>query len=415
MKKHFLFLPLFLLMTLILSCNKETTIQLSETDDFKIENFISDDNFGEYNSHYNPLPLLESRSKNIVSDRLKSYFTKYQNVSKKVEQKYGIPIWSSSFFMDGELGTAYQVPLAKKNSKSTEAVLFAAYNKKNELYFKIFDKKDIKKLTKKGKSKKRNGYDIELTQDYFAGTIMYFDHITFQTKDCDLINYAMDGQLTQDVLETRSCYEVKQEIPQSYQIVNGELVVYSGYTTSYYVCLPSSGGTYTGGYYNSSNYGNTYNYGEEEVEEDFPLKYKAITLGNFEIRAGNSWLNGSVLGTVECKFVFQNWGYDPNSGLIPGEINYSYIPACAGADISSQASAYYTGASGPTRTGSVVYGKFDFYGGVQASISRDFGMGGSFSYKNIGVEYSQSMGGNRHSVGLPINVEEAEVTFQRSF
>ena len=87
--------------------------------------------------------------------------------------------------MFGKMGHFISSPMAKKNSKNVDAVLFASliFNN-NSFNCMIHDRKDIKKKTKKQNAKKdAKGYYLEMTQEYLAGNTAYFDEVTFQQKD----------------------------------------------------------------------------------------------------------------------------------------------------------------------------------------------------------------------------------------
>jgi hypothetical protein len=245
MKRSYLFLPLLLLMTFILSCDKDNFSPTDEQDDFNLENFLSDSYFSTYNSHYNPLPLLESRSSELMTQTVKDYFAKNPKEAKKVEAKYGMLIWDRSFYMDGELGHFIKIPLAKKNSKNVEAVLFATLNTNNKAFnFVIHDRKDIRKKAKKKSAKKNaKGYYLEITQEYLAQKLIYFDHVSFQVKDCSLAEFLpSETGLNSESLEERSCYYVQSYAGNDYTIVNGELIIYPVYDY-YYICFGGSGGS----------------------------------------------------------------------------------------------------------------------------------------------------------------------------
>jgi hypothetical protein len=249
MKRSYLFLPLLLLMTFILSCDKDNFSPTDEQDDFNLENFLSDSYFSTYNSHYNPLPLLESRSSELMTKAVKDYFAKNPKEAKKVEAKYGMLIWDRSFYMDGELGHFIKIPLAKKNSKNVEAVLFATLNANNKAFnFVIHDRKDIRKKAKKKSAKKNaKGYYLEITQEYLSQKLIYFDHVSFQVKDCSLAEFLpSETGLNSESLEERSCYYVQSYAGNDYTIVNGELIIYPVYDY-YYICFGGSGdgGGYT--------------------------------------------------------------------------------------------------------------------------------------------------------------------------
>jgi hypothetical protein len=245
MKRSYLFLPLLLLMTFILSCDKDNFSPTDEQDDFNLENFLSDSYFSTYNSHYNPLPLLESRSSELMTKAVKDYFAKNPKEAKKVEAKYGMLIWDRSFYMDGELGHFIKIPLAKKNSKNVEAVLFATLNANNKAFnFVIHDRKDIRKKAKKKSAKKNaKGYYLEITQEYLSQKLIYFDHVSFQVKDCSLAEFLpSETGLNSESLEERSCYYDQSYAGNDYTIVNGELTIYPVYDY-YYICFGSSGGS----------------------------------------------------------------------------------------------------------------------------------------------------------------------------
>ena len=263
-------------MTFIISCDKDELSPPEAFDDFNIENFLDDAYFSTYNSHYNPLPLLESRSSEIMTKAVKDYFAQNSKEAKQVEARYGMPIWSSAFNMDGELGHFIKIPLAKKNSKHVDAVLFGSLNSSNNLNVKVYTKNKIKDLKKKKEVKKDRNYFLEISQDYFAGALMYFDHITFQTTDCSLTDYfeKENGVIeNNDKLEERSCVTYIIETTW-YQIVyssSGTVLGTSVLSSTYdYVRICNeygSTGGWNGDYYGEGWYtgGTTNGFNENEL------------------------------------------------------------------------------------------------------------------------------------------------------
>ena len=137
MKKHVWFFTLILFLTFIFSCQKDT-VDLNEVQDgFNLENFLSDSYFKTYNSNYNPLFVLEERSKQKVIDSVKKYFADNPDEAKKIEAKYGMPAYSNAIYnFIEEIDThILLISLAKKNSKLNDALLYAVIDSKGLISF----------------------------------------------------------------------------------------------------------------------------------------------------------------------------------------------------------------------------------------------------------------------------------------
>ena len=208
MKKHIWFLPLFLLVTFIFSCQKEISDYNEVQDDFNLENFLSDSYFKSYNANYNPLPLLEDRSKGNVIERIKKYYADNPKEAQKTEAKYGIPVYSNAVYnFFEEINThILLVGMAKKNSKLNDGLMYVVIDNKNNLSVYLQSRNEIDKLPKKNNAKKNaNGKFSEPTQSIVAQNFIIMDHLVFQNADCTLAQYVDNSGVTSDHLESRYC------------------------------------------------------------------------------------------------------------------------------------------------------------------------------------------------------------------
>jgi hypothetical protein len=102
-------LPFVTMMTLLFllptGCRKDDSVsQPEQADEQLMRDFLSDDYFATASEYYNPSPAdpsaqttTESRTKKSMTTALKDYFAKNPKEVKKINQKYGYPVWAACF------------------------------------------------------------------------------------------------------------------------------------------------------------------------------------------------------------------------------------------------------------------------------------------------------------------------------
>lgn len=215
-------LPFVTMMTLLFllptGCRKDdAAIQLDEAEAQLMRDFLSDDYFASASEYYNPPPAdpsaqttTESRTKTSMTAALKDYFSKNPDQVKKINQKYGYPVWEHALNADVDDGEFYQLPIAKTNKNKIESILFAYKKSGNEkLGFLMVDRKDLSKIKKSKKAKKNSsGKYEEMTLELAVTSTALFEYNMFQSIDCELANLLKDTNLKTEMTESRSCYYV---------------------------------------------------------------------------------------------------------------------------------------------------------------------------------------------------------------
>ncbi len=194
----------------ILGCNKDNGATYSIDEEF-IKNFIDDRFFAKDNSVFKPVLNTKNRSDAPIVKALKSYFTANPKEAKKLEAKYGYPIWTNIKHVEDQEGEGLMISFAKKNNKRIERVLYVHQNKGSKvLKFGGFERNDIKKLKRMSNPVKKNLETFnELNYEQAATQVLFFEYASFQEVDCDLINDLQNlSGFTDGDLDTRSCTEV---------------------------------------------------------------------------------------------------------------------------------------------------------------------------------------------------------------
>lgn len=215
---HYFIMTMILLFLLPTGCRKDdASSDQSKADEHLMRDFLSDDYFATASKYYNPPPAdpsaqttTESRTKESMTAALKDYFAKNPKEVKKINQKYGYPVWEHAYNNTDEVGDFYFLPIAKTNKNKIESILFAYKKSVNEkLRFLMADRKDLSKLMKSKKAKKNNsGKYEEMTLELAVTSTALFEYNMFQSIDCELANLLKDTNLKTEMTESRSCYYV---------------------------------------------------------------------------------------------------------------------------------------------------------------------------------------------------------------
>ena len=253
-------LPFVTMMTLLFllptGCRKDDSVsQPEQADEQLMRDFLSDDYFATASEYYNPSPAdpsaqttTESRTKKSMTTALKDYFAKNPKEVKKINQKYGYPVWEHALNADNEEGDFYHLPFAMTNKNKIEAILYA-YKKSgnNKLGFLLIERKNLSKLMKSKKAKKNSsGKYEEMTVELAVTSTAYFENQIFLTYDCELIKLALDSNLKNGFLENRSCTYVITSTPTwgylGYSNGTESIIWYNSYSIQAFCAYPTAYG-----------------------------------------------------------------------------------------------------------------------------------------------------------------------------
>ena len=285
-------LPFVTMMTLLFllptGCRKDDSVSQPElADEQLMRDFLSDDYFATASEYYNPSPAdpsaqttTESRTKKSMTTALKDYFAKNPKEVKKINQKYGYPVWEHALNADNEEGDFYHLPFAMTNKNKIEAILYA-YKKSgnNKLGFLLIERKNLSKLMKSKKAKKNSsGKYEEMTVELAVTSTAYFENQIFLTYDCELIKLALDSNLKNGFLENRSCTYVITSTPTwgylGYSNGTESIIWYNSYSIQAFCAYPTAygpdGSTNAG---TTGGTGSSTSTAEYETEGDDILRY----------------------------------------------------------------------------------------------------------------------------------------------
>ena len=204
---------LFLLPT---GCRKDDTFtQLEYADEKLLSDFLSDDYFANASEYYNPPPAdpseqiaTESRSKESMTAALKDYFAKNPDQVKKINQKYGYPVWQHAYNNTDEVGDFHFLPIAKTNKNKIEAILYTyKVHNTSSFGFKWLERKNLIKLKEKKDIKKNSsGKFTEINRLLATIQTAYFEQEIFGAIDCEFNEYFKLGSNLNTSISARSCY-----------------------------------------------------------------------------------------------------------------------------------------------------------------------------------------------------------------
>ena len=204
---------LFLLPT---GCRKDDSVSQPEQADAQLmRDFLSDDYFTSASEYYNPSPAdpsaqttTESRTKESMTTALKDYFAKNPKEVKKINQKYGYPVWAHAYNNTDEVGDFYFLPLAKTNKNQIEAILYTyKVHNTSSLGFKWLERKNLKKLKEKKDIKKNSsGKFTEINRLLATIQTAYFEQEMFGAIDCEFNEYFKKSSNLNTTVSARTCY-----------------------------------------------------------------------------------------------------------------------------------------------------------------------------------------------------------------
>jgi hypothetical protein len=205
-------IPFVTMMTLLFllptGCRKDDGGDVALPDDNFIKNFVDDSFFGKDNDAYNPAPVTENRSEKPIVTALKTYYVKNPDVAKKMEARYGYPIWTSILHAEDNEGEGMAISFAKKNQKRIECVMYV-HQKKGALSLKFggFERKKIKNLKRMQSPTKEKIQKIDdMTYEQAAIQVLHFEYASFQEVDCELTADLKNvSGISNGEVETRSC------------------------------------------------------------------------------------------------------------------------------------------------------------------------------------------------------------------
>jgi hypothetical protein len=213
-------LPFVMIMTLLFllptGCRKEDSVsQLEQADAQLMRDFLSDDYFATASEYYNPPPAdpsaqttTESRTKKSMTASLKDYFAKNPKEVKKINQKYGYPVWEHAYNNTDEVGDFYFLPIAKTNKNQIEAILYTyKVHNTSSLGFKWLERKNLKTLKEKKDIKKNSsGKFTEINRLLATIQTAYFEQEMFGTIDCEFNEYFKKSSNLNTTVSARTCY-----------------------------------------------------------------------------------------------------------------------------------------------------------------------------------------------------------------
>lgn len=115
-------LTLLLLSLFLYNCQKNEA-----ENNIWLENFLDDKYIFKENTNLVKPDLLESRSLQEMEQNVKTYFKSNSNYAKKLEAKFGYPVWAHANYFGG-VEKVYSVPFSKVNEKFTDTYLIAIIN-----------------------------------------------------------------------------------------------------------------------------------------------------------------------------------------------------------------------------------------------------------------------------------------------
>ncbi len=213
---HYFIMTMILLFLLPTGCRKDdASSDQSKADEHLMRDFLSDDYFATASKYYNPPPAdpsaqttTESRTKESMTAALKDYFAKNPKEVKKINQKYGYPVWASTLHTENNAGEGLVISFAKKNQKRIEYVLYVHQKKGDpKLRFGGFERKNIKNLKRMQSPTKQKLQKIDdMTYEQAALQVLHFEYASFQEVDCALAADLKNASgVNTGELESRSC------------------------------------------------------------------------------------------------------------------------------------------------------------------------------------------------------------------